>query len=366
MFRCFFLNRKWQGWAWAGTAVILAAIWFKVELDVQINEWFGVFYDGIQDILKSPNSVTFPQFLAKLLVFAKIAGVSIALTVLLDFFGKHYIFRWRSAMTEYYEANWHWVRQVEGASQRIQEDTMRFARTMEALGESFIRAVLTLVAFLPLLWALSERVTVLPWVGHVPHSLVFVALVFSIVGTVVLAVVGVKLPGLEYNNQRVEAAYRKELVLGEDDATRAQPENLRVLFGAVRRNNFVLYAHYLYFDLVRWSYLQFAVVVPYMALGPSLIAGALSLGVLQQVVRAFGKVQDAFQFLVQSWTTIVELMSIYKRLREFERQIVVNQGNGVVAMVSGCLNGIGSNRKMGIGLRRRVMVRQAIRARMMR
>lgn len=243
---------------------------------------------------------------------------------------------------------------------------MRFARTMEALGESFIRAVLTLVAFLPLLWTLSEKVTVLPWVGHVPHSLVFVALVFSIVGTVVLAVVGVKLPGLEYNNQRVEAAYRKELVLGEDDATRAQPENLRVLFGAVRRNNFVLYAHYLYFDLVRWSYLQFAVVVPYMALGPSLIAGALSLGVLQQVVRAFGKVQDAFQFLVQSWTTIVELMSIYKRLREFERQIVVNQGNGVVAMVSGCLNGIGSNRKMGIGLRRRVMVRQAIRTRMMR
>ena len=123
----------------------------------------------------------------------------------------------------------------------------------------------------------------------------------------------------------MEAAYRKELVLGEDEATRAQPENLRVLFGAVRRNNFVLYAHYLYFDLVRWSYLQFAVVVPYMALGPSLIAGALSLGVLQQVVRAFGKVQDAFQFLVQSWTTIVELMSIYKRLREFERQIVLRR-----------------------------------------
>ena len=47
---------------------------------------------------------------------------------------------------------------------------------------------------------------------------------------------------------------------------------------------------------------------------------------LQQVVRAFGKVQDAFQFLVQSWTTIVELMSIYKRLREFERQIVVRRG----------------------------------------
>ena len=78
---------------------------------------------------------------------------------------------------------------------------------------------------------------------------------------------------------------------------------------------------YLYFDLVRWSYLQFSVVVPYIALGPSLVAGFLTLGTLQQVVRAFGKVQDAFQFLVQSWSTIVELLSIYKRLSGFEQHI---------------------------------------------
>lgn len=321
MFRCFFLNKKWFAWSLLGTLAILTAIWYKVELDVQINEWFGDFYDGIQAILKAPNSVTFEQFLAKVMNFAKIAGIYIVLTILLEFFGKHYIFRWRTAMTEYYTAYWDKVRHIEGASQRIQEDTMRFARTMELLGESFIRAILTLVAFLPLLWELSKNVTLLPWIGHVNHSLVYVALIFSIVGTVILALVGIKLPGLEFNNQRVEAAYRKELVLGEDDAARAQPETLRELFDAVRRNNFRLYAHYLYFDLVRWSYLQFAVVVPYIALGPSLVAGLLSLGVLQQVVRAFGKVQDAFQFLVQSWTTIVELLSIYKRLKGFEAEI---------------------------------------------
>ncbi|XXQ67815.1 putative transporter [Neisseriaceae bacterium B1] len=321
MFRCFFLNKKWLAWSLFGTLAILVAIWYKVELDVQINEWFGDFYDGIQAILKAPNTVTFEDFLAKVMNFAKIAGIYIVLTILLEFFGKHYIFRWRTAMTEYYTAYWDKVRHIEGASQRIQEDTMRFARTMELLGESFIRAILTLVAFLPLLWQLSKNVTLLPWIGHVEHSLVYVALIFSIVGTVVLALVGIKLPGLEFNNQRVEAAYRKELVLGEDNATRAQPETLRELFGAVRRNNFRLYAHYLYFDLVRWSYLQFAVVVPYIALGPSLVAGLLSLGVLQQVVRAFGKVQDAFQFLVQSWTTIVELLSIYKRLKGFEAEI---------------------------------------------
>lgn len=321
MFRSFFLNPKWWRWSLAGSLLILAATWYKVELDVQINEWFGDFYDSIQAILQKPNSVTPPEFLRKVLNFARIAGIYIAVAVLADFFGRHYVFRWRQAMTEYYMERWPLVRGVEGASQRIQEDTMLFAKIMETLGESFVRAVLTLLAFLPLLWELSKQVTEMPWIGHVDHALVYLALLFSIFGTVVLAAVGIKLPGLEFNNQKVEAAYRKELVLGEESAAHAQPDVVRDLFAQVRRNNFRLYAHYLYFDLVRWSYLQFAVVVPYIALGPSLVAGMLTLGVLNQVIRAFGKVQDSFQFLVQSWTTIVELMSIHKRLKGFEEEI---------------------------------------------
>lgn len=321
MFRCFFLNKKWLHWSLAGSLLIIAATWYRVELDVQINEWFGDFYDAIQEILKTPNSVSFPEFLKKILNFARIAGILIIVAVLIDFFGKHYIFRWREAMTEYYTAHWDQVRHIEGASQRIQEDTMRFSRIMESLGVSFLQAILTLLAFLPLLWELSKQVTKMPWIGEVNHALVWLALLFSIFGTVVLAMVGVKLPGLEFNNQKVEAAYRKELVLGEESGERARANVLKDLFASVRRNNFRLYAHYLYFDIVRWSYLQFSVVVPYIALGPSLVAGMLTLGLLQQIVRAFGKVQDSFQFLVQSWTTIVELLSIYKRLKGFEDEL---------------------------------------------
>lgn len=321
MFRCFFLNKKWLHWSLAGSLLIIAATWYRVELDVQINEWFGDFYDAIQEILKTPNSVSFPEFLKKILNFARIAGILIIVAVLIDFFGKHYIFRWREAMTEYYTAHWDQVRHIEGASQRIQEDTMRFSRIMESLGVSLLQAILTLLAFLPLLWELSKQVTKMPWIGEVNHALVWLALIFSIFGTVVLALVGVKLPGLEFNNQKVEAAYRKELVLGEESGERARANVLKDLFASVRHNNFRLYAHYLYFDIVRWSYLQFSVVVPYIALGPSLVAGMLTLGLLQQIVRAFGKVQDSFQFLVQSWTTIVELLSIYKRLKGFEDEL---------------------------------------------
>ena len=321
MFKSFFGNRKWWAWSLGGSLIILLATWYRVELDVQINQWFGEFYDTIQQVLKKPNSMTFPDFMKLLLKFAQIAGISMIVAVLGDFFGRHYIFRWREAMTEYYQSHWEKVRHIEGSSQRIQEDTMRFAKIMETLGVSFLQAILTLIAFLPLLWELSKQVTQMPWIGHVDHALVYVALLFALAGTVILAVVGIKLPGLEFNNQKVEAAYRKELVLGEDHIDRAQLPVLKDLFEDIRKNNYRLYWHYMYFDLARWSYLQFAVIVPYIALAPSLLMGLLTLGTLQQIVRAFNKVQDSFQFLVQSWTTIVELLSIYKRLKGFEQQI---------------------------------------------
>ena len=79
--------------------------------------------------------------------------------VLVDFFSKHYILRWRQAMNEYCMAAWPRLRHIEGAAQRVQEDTMRFARTMEDLGLSFMRSLMTLAAFLPVLWALSDKVT---------------------------------------------------------------------------------------------------------------------------------------------------------------------------------------------------------------
>jgi peptide/bleomycin uptake transporter len=321
VFRSFFLSRRWFAWSILGSAVILFGTWYKVELDVRINEWFGEFYNLVQKALATPGSVALDAYWGFIASFGKLAAVYVLISVLLDFLVKHYVFRWRQAMNDFYVAHWERVRGIEGASQRVQEDTMRFARLMERLGVSFMDSVLTLVAFLPILWALSANVTELPWLGRVEHSLVWVAIAFALAGTVLMALIGIRLPGLEFHNQRVEAAYRKELVYGEDHPDRAAPATLRGLFDDVRRNYFRLFFHYLYFDVAKWSYLQFAVLVPYVALGPTLIGGAITLGLMQQIVRAFDRVQSSFQYLVNSWTTIVDLISVYKRLREFERRI---------------------------------------------
>jgi peptide/bleomycin uptake transporter len=42
---------------------------------------------------------------------------------------------------------------------------------------------------------------------------------------------------------------------------------------------------------------------------------------MTQITNVFGQVRGSFQYLISSWTTLVELMSIYKRLRSFEREL---------------------------------------------
>jgi peptide/bleomycin uptake transporter len=309
---------RWFRWSVAASAAIIFITWFQVQLDVMINDWFGRFYDLVQRALSKPNLVTAAEYYGELATFAGIALVAITTAVVTRFLVSHYIFRWRTAMNDYYVANWPRLRHIEGASQRVQEDTMRFATVMENLGVSMIDSLMTLIAFLPILWGLSAQVTKLPILGEIPQALVFVALLWAAFGTTILAVAGIRLPGLEFRNQRVEAAYRKELVLGEDNANRAQPPTLGMLFSDVRRNYFRLYFNYLYFNVVRYGYLQAGVLVPYVALGPSIVGATITLGVMQQIVRAFGRVESSFQYLVLSWTTIIELISIYKRLRAFE------------------------------------------------
>ncbi len=251
--------------------------------------------------------------------------MAVVVGTLARFFNQHYIFRWRTAMNDYYVANWPQLRKIEGASQRVQEDTMRFATTLEGLGANFIEAILTLIAFLPVLAKLSSSITTLPIVGAIPYPLVFAAVIWSLAGTGALALIGIRLPGIEFHNQRVEAAYRKELVYGEDDPARADPPKLNDLFSYVRGNYFWFYWNYLYFNIGRIVYLQTDAIVPYFLLGPTIVAGAITLGPMNQIIRAFQQVKSSFQYLVTSWSTIIDLLSIYKRLRSFEATIYHEQ-----------------------------------------
>ena len=324
MFR-FFTQKTWYLWSWFGSFIILSSLWVQVEIDVKINEWFGVFYDMIQKALAEPNAVSIEEYFGSLFSFITLAGMYIAVYVAISFFTAHFLFRWRTAMVEWYHSVYDKARKIEGASQRVQEDTIKFTRIMEGLGTSLIESIMILIQFVPILFGLSIGIPIF-FFGEWEYGLVVGALIWSIGGTLFLIGLGIifRLVGIEYDIQKREAAYRKMLVIAEDNQT-IRPKTLEELFHDVRQIHYLSFIRYLYFDIARIGYLQLNVLSAYIFLAPAIVAGVVTLGVMQQIVRAFGRVESSMQYLLRSWPDIIELASIYKRLKEFESKIELVQ-----------------------------------------
>jgi peptide/bleomycin uptake transporter len=337
MLKSFFLEKKWRLWSWGGLLLLIVSLWFQVQMTVAINTWYGKFYDLLQnagDYVEKPQEgiqLFFSQLISLEYIlngfegdlsFVVIAFPYIFLAIFTGWFTRIYGLRWREAMTFNYIPKWQAVEsEIEGASQRIQEDCNRFARIIESLGLQVIRALMTLIAFIPILWTLSDKVDI-PILKDIEGSLVWFTLIISLGGIVISWFVGIKLPGLEYKNQRVEAAFRKDLVLGEDDKKNyGQTETLLELFTGIRFNYHRLYLHYGYFDGWMTSYDQFMIIAPYLIMGPGLFTGLITLGVMVQVSNAFSRVHGGFALFLHNWTTITELRSIWKRLSEFESNL---------------------------------------------
>ena len=311
-------KHPWFMWSVLGSALIIFLTYFMVEMNVAINAWYGPFYDLLNQALTKKGSVKLGDLYSSLMIFTYLVCVFVVLYSFLRFFVRHYIFRWREAMHHFYSENWPKLRHLEGASQRVQDDTMQFARGMENQGTSILDAVMTLIAFLPILYGYSVHITELPLVGPVPQALVWASLAWAVFGTAFLSILGIKLPGLEFRNQRVEAALRKELVYGEDSPTRADLPTLKTLFLDVKKNYFRLYWNNLYFDVGRRIYANADTVYSLILLFPSIVAGTMTLGLFQQISNAFDQVRSSVQVLINDWDSIVKLISIYKRLRAFE------------------------------------------------
>ena len=291
---------------------------FQTHLNVAINDWYKDFYDLLQDVKNRDVS----EFWRGIWRFLMIAMPYVVIYTLTSFFASHWVFRWREAMTFAYMDKWRACeRDIEGSSQRLQEDIYRFAKITETIGLKILSAFMTLIAFIPVLWGLSKGVE-MPFIRDIPGSLVWIALGVSVGGLIISWFVGIKLPKLEYNIQKSEAAFRKELVYAEEDKIRyASPASVLELFTGVKVSFYRLFLHYGYFNIWLISFSQFMVIVPYMIMGPGLFTGAITFGILIQVSNAFDQVRSSFSVFIDNWTTITELRSIYRRLKEFEENI---------------------------------------------
>jgi peptide/bleomycin uptake transporter len=320
-------------YAWVMLAILLTVTWYNVEILVFYNTWNKEFYDSIQTLqeerfwqlfwsfdmfrmwdLITLKEGTIPSFLEIVILYTPISTYSIWQT-------QRYTFRWREANTKYYLTRWeNSTAKIEGGSQRIQEDLMMFGKTLQSLFTGFFSSILVLFAFMPILWTLSAGLPV--WNGQViPGFLVWVALAVSFGGTLISFLLGLKLPGLEYNNQVVEAKFRKKLVLSEDNFTERFTHDLFPMFGAIKHNYYRLFNWYMGFGVWQTAFGLMAGNFAIIVLAPSYFDQLITLGVLFQVLNAFGRVESSMTFFIDRWTTIVEFQAVIKRLREFNRAL---------------------------------------------
>lgn len=524
MIKAFFWSKKWAWWAYGVGLLLISLSYAQVHLSVLFNTWYGEFYN----IMQKPKEHTLQEFNAGLERFMVLAAIWIILGAIMTFTASHYGLRWREAITKDYFPRWKRVNvKIEGESQRIQEDPALFAEIVESLGLQTINAIMTLVAFIPVLWVLSRLVDVsaVPYIGknpvimiqitlvivfisaltvikvlatsflkhkyvsgtwqrfkrllditrqstlslllfritcfikrasftifsvvilmplmhiaalvanaarklcgiskcerlkwilnktaeifgrllasfpqiagrilvavlnvlklailfavialvsfalgnliyqipeidfsitlavpsdvlividdaaplniylpsvksiltakYIPGFLVWVALLVTIGGMATTWFVAQKLPKLEYNNQATEAALRKELVLAEENkAEHSDLTTLVGLFTGVKANYFKLYFHKGYVDLWLNMYNQILIILPYVVMGYSLMAGIAALGAVVQVANAFGEVRSSLAIFINNWKVITRLRSVWMRLHEFEANLDKNQ-----------------------------------------
>lgn len=334
MLKSFFWTPKYVLYAWLMLAWLLFIGWFNVQILVYYNAWNREFYDAIQTLqeerfwdlfwgfnvarfwdfvtLNMDEKTMVPSFLEILIIYVPMATYATWQT-------QRYTFAWREANTHHYLTRWEKsTAMIEGGSQRIQEDLMIFGKTLQSLFSGFVNKIFVLAAFIPVLWQLSEGLPI--WNGQIiPGFLVWAALTMSIGGTLLSFLLGIKLPGLEYNNQVVEAKFRKKLVHSEDDFSERMTADLFPMFASVKRNYYRLFNWYMGFGIWQTAFGMFAGNVALVVLAPSYFAQLITFGVLIQVLNAFGRVEGALTYFIDRWTTIVDFQSVIKRLREFNR-----------------------------------------------
>ncbi|KAL1499376.1 hypothetical protein AB1Y20_011582 [Prymnesium parvum] len=361
MLREFFLSRRTARLAWGGALLLVALSVTRAALEAAIVGWYGSFYNTLQSAASAASAPAAAAGRAAvgdgLLRFAAIGAPWAVLAPLGALVRRHFCFGWRMALTEAYVGAWAAcaLAAPEGASQRVQEDTARFSAGVELLAGKVLDGVLRLYIFLPKLLAFGETFHAPSFVplGQLMGRawLLYVAASIACVCWAVSAIIARPLVDLEVSNQRIEAAFRKQLVIDEDAprdersggakaASGGVAEPIAQLFLLLRRNYRALYCNLLLIEEWLEVSQQFVVIIPF-ALGSIQMFAAeaeerASLGDLMQLSSVFQSVFEVLSLPASSWADVQEFRSVVRRLCEFELAMPPGSGtNSGVGAVRG-------------------------------
>ena len=322
---------------WAGRGLLAAVIVLElagVYLTVLFNSWNNVFYNALQE----RNEAVFTYQIG---YFSVLAAFWVAINVYKLYLNQWLQIRWRRWMTARYLSGWlhdanHYRMQLLGDAadnpdQRIADDTQRFVDQTLALGIGLLSAVVTLASFVVILWSLSNEAP-LHLFGKdilIPGYLVWGALIYALVGTLLTHLIGRPLVGLNFQQQRYEADFRFNLVRTRENAEqiallRGEPvERTRLLsrFALVVENWLGIMQRTKKLTALTATYSQASVIFPYVLIAPAYFAEKIQLGGMMQTASAFSSVQDSLSFFISSYRTLAEWQSVVARLNGFENAI---------------------------------------------
>jgi vitamin B12/bleomycin/antimicrobial peptide transport system ATP-binding/permease protein len=323
---------------WAGLGLLAAVIAIEllsVVMDVLINQWRNRFYTALQN-------KDWDTFKREMLVFCAIAAASVVLAVYQLYLNQWLQIRWRSWMTDKYLGEWmhganHYRMQLAGDAadnpdQRITDDVKLFVGQTLGLGLGLLNAIVSLATFLVILWGLSQLLPLLLF-GldfSIPGYLVWGAMIYAIFGTMLTQWIGSPLVNLDFNQQRLEADFRFNLVRVRENSEQiallkgegAERARLSERFGRVVGNWYDIMSRTKRLTAFTQTYAQAAVVFPFALAGPAyFVSKTVQLGSLIQIAEAFGKVQDALSFFVSAYRTMAEWRAVIARLDGFEKAI---------------------------------------------
>lgn len=321
-------------------AIIALNLGFVYTL-VLFNEWNRFFYDALQE-------KNYPVFLEQLLRYTVLALIYIVIAVYRFYLTQQLEMRWRAWMTRHYLQRW-LDNQVyyhleltryaalapdqspDNPDQRMQEDLKLFTSSTVGLSMGLLNALVTLLSFVGILWSLSGAFS-FTWGGTefvIPGFMLWVAVLYCVVGSVITHYVGRPLIPLNYQQQRREADFRHNLVrvreyseaIALDRGESVEGKQLNLRFDHVLANYLKLIDAQKRLTMFTATFSQASTVFPFIVAAPRFFSGAIQLGMVMQIASAFNRVQDSLSWFIDNYDALAAWRATTDRLIHFEAAI---------------------------------------------
>ncbi len=334
LFKPYWVSREGlKGWGLLLLILGLTAttIYFLTDLNV----WRNRFWDAIQNY-------NLPIFKAELLYFCILVTILVLVQNYQSYFRQMLSIHWRRWLTDSVMQDWmnkgNYYRlqltdkKTDNPDQRIAEDINQFVQLTLDLSIGILTDVATLGTFLAILWSLSTPQSIELGSFHfvLPAGyLVWLAMLYAGMGTLLTFIIGRPLVRLNFNQQRYEADFRYSLVRLRENAEsvalyKGEQEEEKLLsnrFSALVGNYLNLIVRQKYLGFFISSYNQTSVIFPILIAAPLYFAKKINIGGLMQVASAFGTVHDSFSTLISNFISLAQWKAVVDRLSTFQQGI---------------------------------------------